>query len=106
MFPIYWLFHLPARLFAASCALVGSYGGAARVLLQDIGDWEMPASGTVERAALAALEGGADSGERSREPTSVSNEALIEFQALQDLFNRCLVLMLVLVAVVTIFGWN
>ncbi len=99
--------YVPARVFAGSCAMVGSYGGAARILLEDFADARVPAARTVERAALAALEGEPPRmAPNAREPASISGEAMIEFHALQDLFNRCLVLMLVLVALTVIFGWG
>ncbi len=98
---------LPARVFAGTCALVGSYGGAARVLLDEAGNWRLPAAGTVERAALAALEGAPPLAKQHTPAlASISGEAVAEFQALQELFNRCLVLMLVVIAVAVIFGWG
>ncbi len=94
---------IPARVFAGSCALVGSYGGAARALLEDCVNLQVPAVSTVERAALAALEG---SDAETTGDQSIKAEAQREFGDLQELFNRCLMLMLVLVALATIFGWS
>ncbi len=94
---------LPARVLVLGFAVVGHFGGPLSAVSRDFLRWSPPIEGFVDAAAVAALDSDEMANPASRDFVATAEN---EWRSLQDLLTRCLVFILVVTAVATIFGWN
>lgn len=102
--PLHWLSWIPARLLGLTFALAGNFVEAISVWKQTLWKWRTPSDIVLYNVALASLTCNKEPILTDENEESEVKEACDHMAELQSLHNRCVIIWLVIIALITIVG--